>query len=162
MPRTVNGTGQRVRESRGFNVGEVCFIALPSRRFARSRLRRGVRPYCKSQARAPTASAARKKRNARVSTRLAYSTTSSSAEDNLLARGAQPSKRGSQKSCERSYRQPSKGSERTRRPQRPPCRRTPQRARGSLSSARDRGAPRRRRDALRGDHKTPGGHHKQG
>ena len=51
---------------------------------------------------------------------LAYSTTSSSAKDSLWHGAPYQSKRGSQRKCEQSSRQPSKGSERTRRPQRPP------------------------------------------
>ena len=152
------GAATRAR-SRRFNVGQQCFIALSCRRFARARLPSGQRPYWTSRCRAPTALVATWEKTKKEH-ELAYSATSSSTETSFWPGAPHQSKRGSQKSCEPSYRQPSKGSERTRRPQRPPCARTPQRARGSLSSARDRGAPRRRRGQLKHNHKTPRGHHK--
>ena len=150
------------RESSGFNVGEECFIALSCRRF-RKLACRWDRGRIVGQSRAPTAPVATWGKNVglRLVYELAYSTTSSSAKDSLWPGAAYPSKRGSQRSCDLSSRQPSKASERTRRPQRPPCARSPQRARRSLGSARDRGAPRRRLNNSRGNHKTPRGHRKQ-
>ena len=91
----------------------------------------------------------------RVVYELAYSATSSSAKDSLWAGAAYQSNRGSTRHCEQSLDSQQISERDAAKPVTPPEPLSPQRARGSVRSARDRGAPRRRL-------KTPGGHHKPG
>ena len=158
--RHVSSTAATRARSTRFNVGEHSFIALSCRRFRGLACRRDRGRIKLPIARADGARGHLGKNEMR--TELAYSATSSSAEPSFWP-GACTTVQARQPEivcCPPDS--PPKTAKATRRPQRPPSAGIPQRARGSLSSARDRGAPRRRRGELKHNHKTPGGHRKQG